>query len=508
MFGSKEAFVNKLDTLFFVDAGKLPGSDVIPDVTGLIGLYAHVEKPYAPYYTEEEIAAKTDGTDWVGAVTRTGEQQSHNVSLRGGTEKTNYMASVNYIYQNGIVKNNDMNRITGLFNLDQTISSIFKTGFSLNVSHNKYDNVELGNGEDELSGIIASAAGFDPCLPIYDENGNYTINPYISFVPNPVSLLNIKDKTVKDRILASAYLQAEPIKGLVLKVNVGVDRRNQTRKNYIPKTTLVGQNVNGEANIYQNESTDYLMDLTANYNKTLGANNINALLGYSYQEFNNEGFNAGNEGFLTDEFLYYNIGAGQYSKPCQKEVESMSTDEVKQVRTFKGNKLVFLQELVDYLADKDSMYVEFEMKTNDPIKYYPTDKLRDYCDKLYKTTMAKKPAHSLYLFTSGDKAALNMMRFLHPNAELLYISGKPINEETILTAIDMGIKRLGCSLQGTSKQMVDLAHKAGISVSLWPNASREDIMLGVYLGADALCCDRALEIKKFLDTKAPWIKYK
>ena len=194
--------------------------------------------------------------------------------------------------------------------------------------------------------------------------------------------------------------------------------------------------------------------------------------------------------------------------PCQKEVESMSTDEVKQVRTFKGNKLVFLQELVDYLADKDSMYVEFEMKTNDPIKYYPTDKLRDYCDKLYKTTMAKKPAHSLYLFTSGDKAALNMMRFLHPNAELLYISGKPINEETILTAIDMGIKRLGCSLQGTSKQMVDLAHKAGISVSLWPNASREDIMLGVYLGADALCCDRALEIKKFLDTKAPWIKYK
>lgn len=45
MFGSKEAFVNKLDTLFFVDAGKLPGSDVIPDVTGLIGLYAHGNEP-------------------------------------------------------------------------------------------------------------------------------------------------------------------------------------------------------------------------------------------------------------------------------------------------------------------------------------------------------------------------------------------------------------------------------------------------------------------------------
>lgn len=194
--------------------------------------------------------------------------------------------------------------------------------------------------------------------------------------------------------------------------------------------------------------------------------------------------------------------------PCKREVETMTTEEVKQVCTFKGNKLVFVQDFIDYLADKDSMYVEFEMKTNDPVKYYPTDKLRDYCDRLYKMTMSKKPVHSLYLFTSNDKAALNMMRSLHPDAELLLIIGKPINEETILTAIDMGIKRLGCTLQGTSKQMVDLAHKAGLSVSLWPNASQEDIMLGVYLGADALCCDRALEVKKFLDTKAPWIKYK
>lgn len=194
--------------------------------------------------------------------------------------------------------------------------------------------------------------------------------------------------------------------------------------------------------------------------------------------------------------------------PCKKEVESMTTEEVKQVRTFKGNKLVFVQELVDYLADKDSMYVEFEMKTNDPAKYYPTDKLRNYCDRLYQMTMSKKPTHSFYLFTSNDKVALKMMQSLHPDAELLLIIGEPINEKTILTAISMGIKRLGCTLQGTSKQMVDLAHKAGISVSLWPNASQEDIMLGAYLGADALCCDRALEVKKFLDTKATWIKYK
>jgi len=45
LFGSKEAFVQKLDSLFFVDVDSLPGHVEIPDVTGLIGSYAHGNEP-------------------------------------------------------------------------------------------------------------------------------------------------------------------------------------------------------------------------------------------------------------------------------------------------------------------------------------------------------------------------------------------------------------------------------------------------------------------------------
>ena len=130
------------------------------------------------------------------------------------------------------------------------------------------------------------------------------------------------------------------------------------------------------------------------------------------------------------------------------------------------------------------------------------------CVKVYNTVMAKKPANSLYLFTSSDKRALKMMRLLHPDVDLLLIISKPICEETILEAIDMGIKRLGCRIEGTSKAMVDLAHKAGLYVSLWPGQSPEEFMRGAYLGADALNSDRAVEVKNWLDKNAPWIKYK
>lgn len=44
-FGSAEAFMLKLDSLFFIDPGKLPGHEIAPDVTGLIGQYAHGNEP-------------------------------------------------------------------------------------------------------------------------------------------------------------------------------------------------------------------------------------------------------------------------------------------------------------------------------------------------------------------------------------------------------------------------------------------------------------------------------
>lgn len=45
LMGSKEKFVNKLDSLFFIDPKDLPGLDNCHDVTGLVGVYAHGNEP-------------------------------------------------------------------------------------------------------------------------------------------------------------------------------------------------------------------------------------------------------------------------------------------------------------------------------------------------------------------------------------------------------------------------------------------------------------------------------
>ncbi len=290
------------------------------------GIYAGYVTPkpgtpdYQPIYSDAEIAnAKT--TDWMDEITRTGFTQSHNVSITGGTDKSKYLASFNFFDQKGVLKKNDMQRYTANLNSDYELSKYVKAGFSFNISRNSYDNVPLGTGENEYSGVISSAVFFEPNIPVRDENGKYTESNVYKQRPNPVSLLEITDKTTKDRLLGTGFISVEPIKGLIFKANVGFDRKSAKFQSYLPTTTLHGKTDNGRAYQRQQDGMDYLFNLTANYLKTFGQHNITALLGYEWQQFNTEWFSARNTDFSIDQFIYNNLGAGT----GEKEVGSNST---------------------------------------------------------------------------------------------------------------------------------------------------------------------------------------
>lgn len=283
------------------------------------GIYAGYITPNpnpTPFTPKFDLSKPVQGTDWLDEVTRTGYMHQHNLSINGGGERTKYMASFNYMKQEGVVKNNGTSRLSARINLDQVINKYLSVGLTANYSQNRYDNVPLGDGDNENAGILVSAIRFNPTIPVRDENGEYAMDPSRSNFPNPVSLLDITDETVKDRLMGSAFVVLKPIKGLELKGTLGADRRMQKRHNYIPKTTLHGAEKKGKANVYYSDATDYLMDLTATYSTVIREKHrLKALVGYSYQQFNDESVNAGNEDFLMDSFLYHNLAAGDYAKP-------------------------------------------------------------------------------------------------------------------------------------------------------------------------------------------------
>lgn len=269
---------------------------------------------YSPSYTDEEIK-NAPTTNWFDEVTTLGVKHNHDISIMGGSKTTKYMASLSITEQSGVVKNNDMKRFTGKINLDQSIGKYFNVGLSINFSRNQFNNVPLGDGEFENAGILSSSAMALPYMTVYDENGDFSVNPKFSQLPNPVSLLTITDKSTKNRFLGSFFVEMTPIKGLRLKANLGTDLQMEKRENYVPKTTNYGSLNKGVANIGEGLRNDYVADFTATYTHDFDNHSLTALLGYSYQQFNTSGFNAGNSDFIIDEFKYNNLGAGNFAKP-------------------------------------------------------------------------------------------------------------------------------------------------------------------------------------------------
>ena len=271
---------------------------------------------YIRPYTDAQIAAAGAGTDWVGLITRNGHIQEHNLSIQGGSKDTQYMISLNYYDNEGIVRNSGMSRYTVKSNIDQRFLNVFKAGVNLTLTRIDNNNTQLGSAQFEKSGIIRSAVQMGPNILAYDPvTGTYPVNPLLGTQPNPYSLLNNIDKGRTDRFLGNMYVEARPIEGLTLRVNAGLDRANISRKTYEPKSTLYGRNLQGNGDIYTNDNNQYLLEATATYAKTIKEQHkVNLLAGTSYEQFNVEGVNSGNNNFLLDGFLYNNLNAGTGTK--------------------------------------------------------------------------------------------------------------------------------------------------------------------------------------------------
>lgn len=225
-------------------------------------------------------------------------------------------------------------------------------------------------------------------------------------------------------------------------------------------------------------------------------------------------YDAGYRGFEVDirltkdgEFVITHDSTLERTTNGKGVVEETTAAELRKLQTKKGGKIAFLPELLDWLKDKKGLYVEFEMKTK-PVNLYPEEVLHAYCDRLYAMVMKDKPADAEYIFTSSDYRGLRYLQQKYPGVDLLMITGKPLNDWTIRMAEALGIKRIGAKMPGTSRDAVTKAHKKGFVVSLWPGYTTADFMLGAYLGADYMCTDIPVEVKKFAEEKTPWLNVK
>jgi len=302
-------------------------------VDNKIGIYGNVDpstvKPFTSPYTQQQKNDAGEGTNWIDEVTQNGKIQDHNITIDGASENTNYLISANYFNQDGIVKKNNFNRISGRVNLTQKVNKWLKVSVKVTGSKIDINNPALGTGNAEATGVLESALTFTPTLPVYNADGSYSIVPNSTFFPNPVSLLEISNNTEQNRLMGQTIAEIQPIKDLIIRTQLGFDKQDGNINSYLPKTTMYGASVGGQADINQNNKLDQLFNTTISYNKVINEiHSLNVLLGYEWQSMKNYGYGLSNNKFPTDAFLTNNIGAGASERPgvnSYKEINELAS---------------------------------------------------------------------------------------------------------------------------------------------------------------------------------------
>lgn len=233
-----------------------------------------------------EIANGGVGTDWQDEVTRQNAiTHEHQLSFSGGNSKTFYYTSLNYVNQEGIVNNTSFERLGARINLKSDISDKIKIGMNVTGSYMKDNFVANGFGVNENAGVMYAAYNYDPTVPVRDEEGNFALSPELQ-LDNPVALQEgMTSYSDTYRFLASAFGEYHITKDLFLRLNLGTDFMNESRKNFVSSLTKQGRFYGGIASNQNSEKSNYIVEATANYNKTIQKHSFGALAGISYQRY-------------------------------------------------------------------------------------------------------------------------------------------------------------------------------------------------------------------------------
>jgi iron complex outermembrane receptor protein len=244
-------------------------------------------------------------TNWQKEVTRTGISQNHNLSFGGGTNKTTYGASLNYLDNQGIIKTSSLDRWTARVNLEQkAFNDRVIVGLNLtNASTNKH----VVRPE-----LFANMLKYLPTVGIYKPDGTFFENTQNSNYYNPVALLNneFDDQKVINQ-LANVTLKINLFPWLTYDANVSLQNNEIQRNQYSKQASTMHLGANGYS--IRSEYTDKrtLAENYVTFDKTFGKHSVKALLGYSWQEDKlNDGFQAANSNFITDDILYNNLSFG------------------------------------------------------------------------------------------------------------------------------------------------------------------------------------------------------
>ncbi len=291
-------------------------------------------------------------TDWISAYVEPTWSQQHSVSFSGGNSQGHFFTSLNYVYNNGVIRGDKdvYNRLSAQINADYNLFKWLKVG--TNTTFEKWST--KGVSQRGYASSFDSMITMDPLTPVYwtdpsefsadfkatydrVQNGDPTVRPYRFFRDENGWFANTKYTNVEGSALAkrdatdssngginingSFYANLMPIKGLTITSRFGY-RINQSVSHSYTAPYYIGprgSQDNYSINANANTGFYYQWENFANYMRTFGKHTVTAMAGMSYKETNNDNVSASSSGAdilsaYEPQFQYLNYVKGDASK--------------------------------------------------------------------------------------------------------------------------------------------------------------------------------------------------
>lgn len=284
-----------------------------------------------------DYSALNSNTDWIDAVTRTGKFNNNNLTVSGGSDKNKFSLGVGYIYDEGIIRHEKLEKWQLSFSDELKLNKALKVGINLNVSrqNNPYNaTAVLDDARKVMPNVSAGTRSFFVPNPYGGDSIN--VNAYsalatslqTSGVVNPLlSTENTwnREVNIEYRTVGSVFAEVSFLKNFNFRTTLYADMSNVNNRNYDPLyyayNPLTGDPfLYGERTQVTENNSNYKkfqQDYILNYKKSFGDHNLTVTGGfttYYFGFFNTSGtakpFTTGNALPIPDDKRFWYLSNG------------------------------------------------------------------------------------------------------------------------------------------------------------------------------------------------------
>lgn len=251
--------------------------------------------PNAPVVPRDQGKADHDAgydTDWQDEVFRVAPVQNYSFRASGGNDRFRFSTNVSYLNQKGVVISNGYERYTARFSMDFDVTKYLTVGTSVTGNYAHTDEIPAGDSQSSIMANLLRKMAYEP---VFEPDGTYANRER----PNLVAAAKLyQGDSYRTAGIATVYAKINIWEGLNFTTTWSADIGNDSGDSFYPSTILGGSSRPSSA--YANKWNNWLSENVLSYTLQLEKHRLNAIVGYSMQDYKNFNFNASASGGPSD----------------------------------------------------------------------------------------------------------------------------------------------------------------------------------------------------------------